>query len=522
MSTIGQVIFWLYFTCLLESAFGYDIPASYHPNHTIPSHAIDLSTWSADDTITAIRRGSITVRHYITSVLDHAQRISPLNAFITLLPDEALRAADAIDSTIARGHSPPLAGLAIVVKDSINLAGYPTTAGTAALLHNRPPSTAPTLQRLIAAGAIVIGQTNMHELAWGITSTNLQPFAGPVHNPYAFQKIPGGSSGGTAVAVATRVVTCGLGTDTGGSSRIPAALTGTVGYHPSVGNGGPERRYHDEDAIVPLSPMLDTVGLVCLDVEGIALLDSIITGRPRVTRPAKLRGLRLGVPPVLWSNLDVELERVVLGAARKLSDHGVVLVRDDIPNLTTIGRFVQLITYHDPLTAFPAYLRANGVAGVDLRSIVAGIASPDVRTAFEMILNDVYGPQYPYIVTVLRPFLQQLYADYFSRTGVDAILFPTTILPAVRIDYVNGSGNVSINGGPPVDTDAAFERNTDPGASAGLPGLSIPAGMTASGLPVGIEIDGPVGSDERMFAIGLAIEKVLGPVPPPKGYPLSV
>lgn len=477
---------------------------------------LDSRDWSADDTIAAIRNKSVTAREYISDVLDRAQQAKPLNAFIRLLPDQALSAADEIDRAVAGGRQlPPLAGLAIVAKDNINQAGIPTTAGTAALLGNRPPATAPSLRKLIVAGAIVVGRANMHELAFGFTSTNLQPFAGAVHNPYAEGMIPGGSSGGTAAAIASRVVTCGLGTDTGGSSRIPAALTGVAGFRPSVGDGGAQRRYHDDGAIVPISHTRDTVGPMGRTVADIALLDSVISGRPRA-RPAQLRGLRLGVPPVLWSGLDRELESIALRAGRSLQAAGVVLVRDDMPDLfrldATIGNIIAL---HEPLADMPAYLRASGARGVDVGTIGHGIASPDVKAVWAAILKDTLGPQYEQVMRVRRPALQKLYADYFSQKRVDAILFPTTILPATPIDYVHGSGNVSVNGGPPLTAFDAYIRNAGPGSDAGIPGLTIPAGLTAGGLPVGIEIDGPRGSDERLLALGLAIEAVLGRLPPP-------
>jgi mandelamide amidase len=148
--------------------------------------------------------------------------------------------------------------------------------------------------------------------------------------------------------------------------------------------------------------------------------------------------------------------------------------------------------------------------------VAAGVASADVKGAFGAIVGDVFGKDYDAALKVHRPQLQALYADYFAANRLDAMLFPTTILPAAPIDAVQGSGKVSINGGAPVDSFGTYIRNTDPGSNAGIPGLSLPAGLTAAGLPVGIEIDGPLGSDLRLIGIGLAFEGVLGSLPAPK------
>ena len=132
------------------------------------------------------------------------------------------------------------------------------------------------------------------------------------------------------------------------------------------------------------------------------------------------------------------------------------------------------------------------------------------------IVADAFGKDYEAAINEHRPKLQALYADYFAGNKVDAMLFPTTVSPAIAIDIGAGSGKFSIDGAAAVDTFTTFIRNTDPGSNAGIPGLSLPAGMTASGLPVGIEVDGALGSDRRLIAIGLAFEQVLGPVPAPK------
>lgn len=478
-----------------------------------------ILNWSADETIAAIREKHITARRYITAVLEQAHRGASLNAFITLLGDQALAAADQVDNAIAKGASlPPLAGLAIVAKDNINLQDFPTTAGTPALQHSKPVNTAPSLRKLVAAGAIVIGKANMHELAFGITSTNFAPFAGAVHNPYATNMIPGGSSGGTAVAISSRVVPCGLGTDTGGSARVPAALTGIVGFRPSLGDGGTQRRYQDDNAVVPISHTRDTVGTLGRSVADVTLLDSIIAGHPR-PQAASLEGVRFGVPSVLWSGLDKKLEQVVLKAQQLLKQAGAVLVTDDLPDLINLDNKISLqLALHEPLTDIPAYLKASGITNVTLDDIARNIASPDVQDLFKLVTEDVYGSAYHDVLTIHRPALQKMYADYFAKSRVSAILFPTTPLPATPIDYVHGSGNVSINGGPPQSTFGTYITFTSPGSDAGIPGLSIPAGLTSDGLPVGIEIDGPLGSDDHLLSLGLAMEKVLGRLPPPNGY----
>jgi mandelamide amidase len=472
----------------------------------------DEKSPTAADVIALIRAKTITAVGAVQAALDRAEQHKDLNAFITVNKDGALAAARKVDAGETTGV---LAGLPIIVKDNINTSDMPTSAGTPALRTARPTRNAPSLQKLLDAGAIVIGKANMHELAFGITSTNLASFAGPVKNPYDTARIPGGSSGGTAAAIAARIVTCGLGSDTGGSTRVPAALTGTVGLRPSVGNGGAERRYHDTDMVVPISHTRDTVGPMGRTVADVALLDSVITGSPLVSA-APLRAKRLGIPTSFWSGLDRDVEAVVMAARAKLGDAGVVLVEADLPGLfEQNGKVSFPVALHEPIADVPAYLKASGIEGITLADIVAEIASPDVAGAFGAITADVFGAAYPDAVGAQREALQGMYEAYFRDNNLDGILFPTTIAPAPRIDAEKGSGDMSINGGAPTPTFDILIRNTDPASNAGLPGLSLYAGMTPDGLPVGLEIDGPVDSDVKLLAMGLAIEAILGTAPAP-------
>jgi Asp-tRNA(Asn)/Glu-tRNA(Gln) amidotransferase A subunit family amidase len=496
-------------TSSVALAAGWALPSLGH----VSSAMADSSSLTAVEIVAAIRDKKMTATSVAKAAIEHAERMKDINAFIFLNKDGALAAAGQIDSGEKTGA---LAGLPIVVKDNINTADMPTSGGTPALQNARPRKNAPSLEKLLAAGAVIIGKTNMHELAFGITSTNLSPFAGPVKNPYDKTRIPGGSSGGTAAAIAAGIVTCGLGSDTGGSTRIPAALTGTVGLRPSVGDGGAQRRYNDANMVVPISHTRDTVGPMGRTVADVALLDSVITGTPMAIAEA-LRGKRLGIPATLWNGLDRDVEAVAKAARAKLAAAGLVLVDVDIAGLFEQNAKVSFpVALHEPIADIPAYLKASEIEGITLADIAGKIASPDVKGAFGAITADAFGAAYQDAITVQRPALQKIYEAYFKDNNLDGILFPTTIAPAPPIDAEKGSGEMSINGGAPVPTFDTMIRNTDPGSNAGIPGLSLFAGMTPGGLPVGLEIDGPIGSDAKLLGLGLSIEATLGSAPPPK------
>ena len=255
----------------------------------------------------ALRNGEHTAEALDEALLARCAA-SPLNAFITLEAEHLRAAARAADQRRQRGEPlGPLHGVPLALKDNIDTADFPTTGGTPALAAHRPKHNAPIVQHLLAAGAIVLGKTNLQELAYGPTNNNAA--FGPARNPYDPTRIPGGSSGGSAAAVAARLAPAALGTDTGGSIRVPASLCGITSMRPTT------LRW-PQAGIVPLSHTRDTAGPMARHVADCVLLDGVITGGPTEVTPAPLKGLRLGLPRgYFWEDLDAELAAILEAAA---------------------------------------------------------------------------------------------------------------------------------------------------------------------------------------------------------------
>jgi aspartyl-tRNA(Asn)/glutamyl-tRNA(Gln) amidotransferase subunit A len=244
---------------------------------TPPTGIDPLLALAAGEVAGAVNRGDVSAAEVVSAALARIETHRDGHAFITVCADEAMDRA----RTNPKG---PLAGVPLAVKDIFDTAGITTTAGSSILADNVPTRTAPAVARLEAAGAIVVGKTNMHEFAWGTTSQN--PHFGTVANPRLPGRVAGGSSGGTAAALADYQATIGLGTDTGGSIRIPSACCGTVGFKPAFG-AIPVR------GVFPLAPSFDTVGPMARTVADVALVESVLTGRP--IPAARAAGLRVGV-----------------------------------------------------------------------------------------------------------------------------------------------------------------------------------------------------------------------------------
>ena len=453
----------------------------------------------------AIRAGEITAERLAEALLARASANANLGAFITLDPDHVRAAARKADQARTSGASlGPLHGVPLALKDNLDTAELPTSGGTPGLAGNRPKRNAAIVDKLLGAGAIVLGKTNLHELAYGITNNNAAH--GPARNPYAPDRIPGASSGGTGVAVAARIAPGGIGTDTGGSVRIPAALCGIVGLRPTTGRWS-------QAGVVPISHTRDTPGPMTRSVADCALLDGVVTGGPIEAAPAQLKGVRIGVPRKhFWENLDPELEKICEGTLRRLTDAGVVLVDVDMSEEASLDAEAGFpIALYETVTDLNIYLAEHGI-GFDFATLAAKTASPDVKGILQSLTGAGAVPEAAYRKALQqRSVLQDTYSRHFRDHGIAAIFFPTTPAPAAKI----GEDETFMLNGQALPTFATFIRNTGPGSVGGIPGISLPVGITAAGLPIGMELSGPAGSDQQILSIAAAIEPLLPKLPAP-------
>ena len=444
--------------------------------------------------------GDLTSEQLVLRSVEAAKCGADLNAFITLDADGALEQARRLDRLRARGELlGPLHGIPLAIKDNIHVAGLPNTAGTPLLENFIPNEDAAGIAVLRAGGAVFLGKTNMHELAYGITSLNAA--FGEVRNATNPEIIAGGSSGGTAVAVAAGMVVAGLGSDTGGSIRIPAALNGIVGFRPTTGR-------YASSGVTRISHTRDTIGPMAHSVADVALLDGLLSGEPGGLEARALTGVRLGVPrKYFYENLEPIVESRTERLLDLLRQAGVELVEADIDNVGEINQRVGFpIVLFETRGLMNDYL-ARHLPGESLQSLHASIASADVREVIASVLNgDVHEEDYLEAVETHRPALRKAYGDYFDGHRLDAVIFPTTPLTARPIGQI--SSTVELNG-QQVPTFATYIRNTDPGSNAGLPGLSLPLPVSESAPPVGVEIDGPEGSDRSLLALGAAMEELI-------------
>lgn len=455
--------------------------------------------------------GRLSAERLVQACLQRMREGERLNTMITIDAEGALAAARQVDADRQAGRPlKPLSGIPLVIKDNIHARGLPSTAGTPGLKDFVPAEDAPVVHKLREAGAIVLGKTNMHELAFGATGYNaafhVDGVVG-VRNPYDPRRIAGGSSSGSAAALGARMSLTALGTDTGGSMRIPCAINGCASLRPSSG------RYPSK-GITPISSTRDTAGPMALSMMDVALLDGLIMDDLSLP-PVQLGQLRLGVIADFWSNMDDEVRPVVMAARGRLAAAGVRFVEVPDAEIMALNTAIGFpVVFHEAYDAMVDYLATQG-PGLSIEDLVSRIASPDVKGIYEQFVLPrcmptsegglaPTGPAYAYAMQEGKPALQARYRALFERHALDAFVFPTVpVIPPEAHRDVSLPQNFHL-----------LIQNTEPGASAGLPGIQLPIGLGAhTRLPVGLELDGPAGSDRRLLAIGVALESVLGRIP---------
>ncbi len=444
-----------------------------------------------------------------------------LHCFLSVTADLARRQAEAVDAAVARGEEPGLlAGVPVAVKDNLCLRGAETTCASKILAGWRPPYDATVVQRLVEAGAVVVGKTNLDEFAMG-SSTEASAF-GVTRNPHRLDRVPGGSSGGSAAAVAAGLAPLALGSDTGGSIRQPAAFCGVVGLKPTY---GAVSRY----GLVAFASSLDQVGPFAGSVADAALLLDVIAGhdpRDSTSWPEPLPscreavedgagGLRVGVVDELTEaeGIDPEVRQRVVDAAEVLAAAGARVERVSVPELRFALPAYYLLAPAEASSNLARYdgvrygLRVDGddVAAMNARTRAAGFG-PEVKRrillgtyALSAGYYDAYYAQAQKVRTVIAAAFGRAYADH------DVLLGATTPTTAFRI-------------GEKVDDPLAMYLSdvcTIPSNLAGHPAISVPFGTDAEQLPVGVQVLGPAFSEPTLCAVGRVLEASAPPQPAP-------
>jgi mandelamide amidase len=466
-----------------------------------------LTDLNAVDAVAAMRNGELKAEDYARALLHRAAALQSLNAFRTLDRELVLEAARGADRKRADGvRLGTLHGLPIPVKDSVNTKALPTSNGTRALKNFRPREDAAILKPLFAQGAILMGKTNIHELSYGHTTNNLA--FGPTRNPYDISRVPGGSSGGSAAAVAAHMAPLAVAEDTFGSIRVPASFCGISGLRPSVG------RYPGA-GVMPITPRWDTGGPLARTVADLVLFDSVVTGDMSAVTPKPLRSVRIGLADYFLSEVHPEVARVTREAVRKLRFAGAKLVWADVSKEIRVGTdLTRTVNLYETAANMSAFL-AEHESGISFEGVVSQM-SPDVQPLFlDRIVpgapNAVTKTQYEAALAQLV-LLREGVRRYFADHNLDVLAFPTVRMPP---PLIGEDKEIEILG-QKVPIRAAMGRNLGQGSCAGLPCLVLPAGLSSTGLPIGFEFDALPGQDRTLLALGLSLERALGPIPAPR------
>lgn len=457
-----------------------------------------------------LRSRQFSAAELTKTALDRIEQLNPkLNAFLTVTAESALARAMQADRELAAGSDLGLLhGIPVAIKDLFETRGMRTTSGSPIYGNYVPAQDAAVVERLHAAGAVLMGKLHMHELAFGITSNN--PHFGPVRNPWDPQRIPGGSSGGSGAAVAADMVFAGMGSDTGGSIRVPAAFCGTVGLKPTYGRVS---RY----GAIPLSFSLDHMGPLTRDARDAAVVLNAIAGfdprDPASSRRAvvdylpeegcTIRGVRLGVPEhFFFERVDAEVASAVREAIARAASIGAEVKPVRLPAVDAFNTVAQLIIRAEAAAIFETHLvERREQFGADVLALLDQgrlVSATDYINAQR-----------------LRRRMQTEFRVVWSE--VDCLITPTTPIVAPPIGE-----NTVLLGGEPEDVRRAATRFVRAWNLLGLPALSMPCGLTSAGLPIGLQIVGPEFEEARVLRVaaaledaGVALPKKRGGVPAP-------
>ena len=426
-----------------------------------------------------------------------------INSYITVTAQVAREMARKAEAEIAAGRwRGPFHGVPIGLKDLCYTKGILTTGGSKILADFVPNHDSTVWTRLREAGAVLLGKLNLHEFAYGATTNN--PHWGACRNPYDLERIPGGSSGGSGAAIAARTAAATIGTDTGGSIRIPAAFCGCVGMKQTWSRVS---RY----GVLPLADSLDHAGPITRSVRDAALMLQAIAGHdPNDATSSRepvpdymanmdrgVRGMRIGVISELTTRLDAEVEASFNSAIRLLRDLGAEVVEVSIPAIEHAATIATNITFVESAEYHEQWMRTRADDyGFDVRRMLeAGMLLPGVH----------YVRAQRARATVLAQALTEL-----ERCAV--LIAPSASMPAPRI---NVGGRALTPSGEPVDMVAAVLRFTAPFNVTGQPALALPTGMTPDGLPLSMQIVGKPFDEATVFQAAAAYEDARGPLPEP-------
>jgi aspartyl-tRNA(Asn)/glutamyl-tRNA(Gln) amidotransferase subunit A len=417
--------------------------------------------------------------------LDHIAKLNPrLNAFITVTAESARAQAQALDRELTNSQDRgPLHGIPIAHKDLISTKGIRTTSGSKLFRDHIPTADAPIVEKLTAGGAVMLGKTGLHELAYGITSDN--PHFGTIRNPRDPARIPGGSSGGAGVAVATDMAFLATGTDTGGSIRIPASFCGVVGLKPTYG-------LVDRSGIQPLGLSLDHIGPLTRTVAdaGVALL-AMLDGDARLRpAPASCQYIRIGLPENFYfTHVSSEVREAVQKVAQAAERLGARVTPVKVPDIDALNDVGRVILLAEASAVYQPYFSRREDFGADVLALLdQGRLVP---------ATDYINAQR------IRKILVGEFYSLFSK--IDCLLTPTTPTTAPLI----GQKQVELDG-EMMDTRLATTRLVRGINVLGFPALSMPCGKSAQGLPMGAQMIARPFEERLLLALGDALESVTG------------